>query len=208
MEAKKLYHIDIDLEDNVKENARLLFKNVIESLSDRISFVEFHNSLNTREDLEVLGVAAEFKGNPLASYLEFVSNENLMLDPVVLKYGIPKEMGYTYSFEGVDWLIPTIVYAYSFKQVSEQVLTGDVFYLETLSNPNLNPYNPRFFDKNDDNVPVVWVDNESLLLYITNDEKVALELVLDKDLEEVDVENNHFSSPEVEIHSIELGVNN
>jgi len=208
MEEKQLYHFDIEFDENVVTFSRNLMMSILDCLEDEIHYVEFYNSLNTIEDLEELGVAPNYFGNPLESYLEFLSNENLILDPVVTKYGIPLEMGYTYLFEGIQWLTPTIVYKFDFVKVLEKVRTADVFYLKTPNDPDLNPYSPRFFCKEDDNIPMVWIDNESILLSITSNQKLQIELACDIELTKVEEENSYFSSPETQIIPFVLGVNN
>ena len=138
MEEKQLYHFDLEFDENVITFSRNLMISILDCLKEDIHYVEFYNSLNTIEDLEDLGVAQDYLGNPLESYLQFLSNENLILDPVVTKYGIPLELGYTYLFEGLTWLTPTIVYKFDYSKVEEKVKTADVFYLKTPNDPAKN----------------------------------------------------------------------
>ena len=90
MEEEKLYHFDLEFDENILEFSKNLMMLILDTIGNKIKFVEFYNSLNTIEDLEELGVAENYLGNPLGSYLEFVSNENLVADPVINKYGIPE----------------------------------------------------------------------------------------------------------------------
>ena len=98
MEEEKLYHFDLEFDENILEFSKNLMMLILDTIGNKIKFVEFYNSLNTIEDLEELGVAENYLGNPLGSYLKFVSNENLVAEPVINKYGIPLELGFTYLF--------------------------------------------------------------------------------------------------------------
>ena len=208
MEEEKLYHFDLEFDENILEFSKNLLLLILDSLENKIKFVEFYNSLNTIEDLEELGVAENYLGNPLGSYLEFVSNENLIFDPVINKYGIPLELGFTYLFEGITWLTPTIVYKYEYDNVKEKVKIGDLFYLETPNHPDLNPYSPRFFCKSQMEYPKMWIDNETILMYLTVNEKLELELITNIQLNEVNESNHFYFPPETKIVPIQLGVNN
>jgi len=207
-EEKVLYRIGIDFTDQLEENAILVIDAVFSVLEDNVDFVEFHNPLTTIEDLEELGVAPSFNGSPLESYLEFVSNGNLLLDPVIFKYGLPRELGYTFIYEGIHWLTPTLVYKYSFSTVFERIRNADLFYLKTPGDPKLNPFSPHFFTNGNDEVPLFWIDNGNVYLYISPHEKVELDSLLPDHVSEVDELNDFVSSPEVEIHYIDIGVNN
>ncbi len=208
MEDEKLYHFDLEFDENVVDFSKNLIMLVLDNLESKIRFVEFYNSLNTIEDLEELGVAENYLGNPLGSYLEFVSNENLVADPVINKYGIPLELGFTYLFEGITWLTPTIVYKYEYNKVKEKVKIGDLFYLETPEHPHLNPYSPRFFCKSQLRYPKIWIEHETLLMYLTINEKLEIELNANIQLNEVQESNYFYAPPETKIFPIELGVNN
>ena len=208
MEEEKLYHFDLEFDENILEFSKNLMMLILDTIGNKIKFVEFYNSLNTIEDLEELGVAENYQGNPLGSYLEFVSNENLVADPVINKYGIPLELGFTYLFEGITWLTPTIVYKYEYDNVKEKVKIGDLFYLETPNHPDLNPYSPRFFCKSQLEYPKIWIENETILMYLTINEKLELELIANIQLNEVTASNHFYFPPETQIVPIQLGVNN
>lgn len=208
MEEQKLYHFDLEFDENIVEFSKNLLLQILDNIGSKIHYVEFYNSLNTIEDLEELGVAENYLGNPLGSYLEFVSNENLIADPVIYKYGIPLELGFTYLFDGIIWLTPTIVYKYEYINVKEKVKAGDLFYLETPNHPDLNPYSPRFFCKNQLKYPKIWIENETILMYLNVNEKLELELVTNLTFNEVKASNHFYSPPETKIVPIELGVNN
>lgn len=208
MEEQKLYHFDLEFDENIVEFSKNLLLQILDNIGSKIHYVEFYNSLNTIEDLEELGVAENYLGNPLGSYLEFVSNENLIADPVIYKYGIPLELGFTYLFDGIIWLTPTIIYKYEYINVKEKVKGGDLFYLETPNHPDLNPYSPRFFCKNQPKYPKIWIENETILMNLNLNEKLELELVTNLNFNEVKASNNFYSSPETKFVPIELGVNN
>ena len=73
-------------------------RSIVSWMEGRVKVVEFHNSIKLFEDLEELGVADSFEGNIAKSYIKFVSNGNLFSDPVIKKYGIPKQLSYTYFY--------------------------------------------------------------------------------------------------------------
>jgi hypothetical protein len=208
MEEEKLYHFDLEFDENIIEFSKNLVLQILDNIGSKIHYVEFYNPLNTIEDLEELGVAGNYLGNPLGSYLEFVSNENLIADPVIYKYGIPLELGFTYLFEGITWLAPTIVYKYEYNKVKEKVKVGDLFYLETPDHPDLNPFSPRFFCKNKPENPKIWIENETILMHLTLNEKLEIELAANVHLNEVNASNHFYSPPETKTVPIELGVNN
>ena len=82
MEEGKLYHFDLEFDENIIEFSKNLVLQILDNIGSKIHYVEFYNPLNTIEDLEELGVAGNYLGNPLGSYLEFVSNENLIAGTV------------------------------------------------------------------------------------------------------------------------------
>lgn len=208
IEETKLYYFDLEFDENVVEFSSNLILSVLDCLDADIKFVEFYNSLNTIEDLEELGVSNTYAGNPLKSYLQFLSGENIILDPVVTRYGIPLELGYTYLFEGITWLMPTIVYKFDYQIVKEKVIEADLFYLKTPNNPELNPYSPRFFSNFNKKTPKIWIENETLLLDLSLNEKLEIELATDVQLMQVNDAVDFFSSPETNLVSIQFGVNN
>lgn len=208
MEETKLYYYEIEFDENVVEYSSSLILSILDCLDDKLNYIEFYNSLNAIEDLEELGVANTYSGNPLKSYLNFLAGENIILDPVVTRYGIPLELGYTYLFEGVTWLMPTIVYKFDYQIVKDKVKGADLFYLKTPNNPELNPYSPRFFSNLNKSMPKIWIENETILLNLTVNEKIELELATDIEFTEANETTDFFSSPETNLVPIQFGVNN
>lgn len=207
-EAKQLYKLEVDFGSDdlqaIEDDIRLITK----CLSGKSKVVEFHNSLKLIDDLEELGVAATYNGNIASSYMEFVANGNLVSDPVVRKYGLPRELSYTYTYEGMGWLTPTIIYQYAFDRVEEKLATADLFYLKTAQDSSLNPYEPYYYENAGDEIPLMWIAMESFIFYIDAQLKVELEISLGKEILLVDQETEFILSPEVEKKEINLGVNN
>lgn len=205
---RQLYKLEVDFGIDDLQAIDDDIRTITKCLQGKSKIVEFHNSLKLIDDLEELGVASTYKGNIADSYMEFVSNGNLVADPVIKKYGIPRELSYTYTYEGMGWLTPTIIYQYSFDRVEEKLLNADLFYLKTAGDSSLNPYEPYFYENINDEIPLMWIALESFVFYIDTQLKVELEIALGKDIVLVDQETEFISSPEVDKKGINLGVNN
>lgn len=206
--TKQLYKLELDFEVDDLQGIEDSIRIITRCLTGKCKTVEFHNSLKLIDDLEELGVAATYKGNIADSYMEFVSNGNLIADPVIKKYGIPRELSYTYTYEGMGWLTPTVIYQYPFEQVVENLETADLFYLKSAEDSSQNPYEPYYYENTGDDIPLMWIAMESFIFYIDAQLKVELEISLGKEIALVDQENEFILSPEVEKKGISLGVNN
>ena len=189
-----------DIEDTIRI--------IVGCMESKTKIVEFHNPIKLIEDLEELGVADSFEGNIAESYLKFVSNGNLMSDPVIKKYGIPKQLSYTYFYEGLDWLSPTVIYQYSTASVIDKLLIADLFYLKATTEPSYHPYEPYFYGSLSDEIPLMWTTMESFVFFIDDQIKIELELLLDKEIKLVDQEREFIHSPQIDKHIIKVGVNN
>jgi hypothetical protein len=206
--TKQLYKLDVDVKLNSPSEIEDVIRGVVACIQQNSKIVEFHNPLKLIEDLEELGVAEAFEGNIAESYLKFVSNGNLISDPVIKKYGIPRELSYTYFYEGIDWLSPTIVYQYSSNDVIDKLLIADLFYLKAVSDVSFHPYEPYFYANLNDDIPIMWTTMNGFVFFIDEKLKIELELLIDKEIVLVDQEKEFIHSPEVNKYVIKIGVNN
>tara|TARA_B110000211_G_C13973533_1_gene506104 strand:- start:122 stop:751 length:630 start_codon:yes stop_codon:yes gene_type:complete len=205
---RQLCKLDMNPKSTSPKEIEDTIRTIVSCLEDKVKIVEFHNPIKLIEDLEELGVADSFDGNIAESYLKFVSNGNLMSDPVIKKYGIPRQLSYTYFYEGLDWLSPTVIYQYSLESVIDKLLVADLFYLKATTDPSFHPYEPYFYGEFKDEIPLVWTTMESFVFFIDDQLKIELELLLDKEIKIVDQEREFIHSPQVDKHIIKVGVNN
>lgn len=205
---KKLYKLEVDVKTNTPSEIEDVIRVVVGCMKQYSSTVEFHNPIKLIEDLEELGVADTFDGNIAESYLKFVANGNLISDPVIRKYGIPRELSYTYFYEGLDWLSPTMIYQYSMNEVFDKLVVADLFYLKSTTDVSFHPYEPYFYEKIDDEIPLMWTNMQAFIFFIEEKIKTELELLLGKEVVEVDQQKEFIHSPEVDKRIIKIGVNN
>lgn len=205
---RQLCKLDMYPKNTSPEEIKDTIRSIVSCMEGRVKVVEFHNSIKLFEDLEELGVADSFEGNIAKSYIKFVSNGNLLSDPVIKKYGIPKQLSYTYFYEGLDWLSPTIIYQYPLESVFDKLLVADLFYLKATTNRSFHPYEPYFYGNVNDEIPLMWTTMESFLFFIDDTFKVELELFLGKEIKIVDQEKEFIHSPQAYKHVIKMGVNN
>ena len=52
MDEEKLYHFDLEFDENIVEFSKNLLLQIFDNIGSEIHYVEFYNSLNTIEDLE------------------------------------------------------------------------------------------------------------------------------------------------------------